>query len=374
MIQAFGDWLHRRQNVVSAIQWGMVALYLVLLIGPLAFPQIPELTHAVHILFWGVWWPGIILFTLMFGQFWCGLLCPDGAISQCASRHGLGRKAEGWMRQAWLPMTLFILLSITTDAMNGHEHPVGVLISVGGTSVAALIIGTFYGRDKRIWCRYLCPVASIFSLLARYSILHFKVSRTDWDAAPKPVSKPVDCPLLLDVRRLVSNEKCNMCGQCSGHREAVTLALRAPGEEIVTLTDAEVREWEAVGICFGLIGAAHAGLTAHGDLVEIIIRTALAGGLSALLLLVAALWSRKLAARLAYGLIPFGGISLALAALNHATGLTDGVLTAGLGIGVGWSLHLILRQTRFLPCHRRKWAIGITSLLLMGLLIYFLDN
>lgn len=47
------------------------------------------------------------------------------------------------------------------------------------------------------------------------------------------------------MRRMKSGSQCHMCGRCSGHREAVTLAPCLPGAEIASLKPAEAGAWEA---------------------------------------------------------------------------------------------------------------------------------
>lgn len=370
-LAAFGHWLYRRQDVVRAVQWGTVGLYLTLLVGPLAAPSSP-LPRLAEALFWGMWWPGVILSVMVLGQFWCGLLCPDGAVTECASRHGRGRKPAAWMRAGWLPLALFAAITLVSDAVDAQRSAVGTLVSVGGVSLAALAVGLRYGRGKRVWCRHLCPMAGLFSLLARCSALHFKVDRARWDTAPKPVPKPVDCPLLLDVRRLVSNEKCNMCGRCSGHRDAVDLAARPPGAEIATLGMAEARGWEAIGICVVLIGLCHAGAVAHGDWRAILVLTLVFGGTAGLTLLLAAGGDRARAAQLAYGLIPLGGLGLFLAALDRSVQVLAGqgidvawllaaLRPAVLVVGAGWSLSLTLGLAAPLAPWPRRRAVAVMA-------------
>jgi len=341
-MKAFGDFLHHRQDAVRRVQWVMVAVYFSLLLGPVLAPA-SALGLVAEAVFWGVWWPLVILSMMVFGQFWCGVLCPDGTVSECASRHGKGAKPTETLRWGWWPLVLFDLVTLFSDASDAHHSSWGTLAAVGGMSVLALATGLWFGRGRRVWCRYLCPAGSVFSLLARCSILHFKVDRAVWDAAPRPAPKPVDCPLLLDVRRLTSNEKCNMCGRCSGHRGAVELSWRKPGSEIEGLKADEVRPWDAVGICFVLIGLSFGGLHWTGDFVAIL---AVALGLGSAVTMLLVLAAGKGWARLAYGLIPLAGFGLFLGAAEHSLALLDLTillpwLRGGfVALGLAWSARL----------------------------------
>lgn len=374
VLQLLGDKLKARQDVVRCIQWALVLIYLILLLIPAILAQqehagaFARLGRFAEAMFWGLWWPGVILSTMLVGQFWCGLLCPDGTLNEFASRHGKGLKMPPWLRRPVLPLAAFFILTLYSQQTDAHRQSRGTLLVVGAMSLLALVTGLLYGRGKRMWCRYLCPASSIFSLLARCSVLHFRVNRQTWDAAPRPVPKPVDCPVLLDVRRLTSNEKCNMCARCSGHRNAVVLAARAPGSEIEALGDDEIRAWEALAIAFVLIGLtfgamhwdgsvwhdqvqfafarwlsesswaqatapwwlfgnAHRGpiswQAGFATLTAILMATAVIGIAVAALLVAAAFGNLKRACGLAYGLIPLGGLGLFLGALEHSLAILE---------------------------------------------------
>ena len=342
-MKAFGDFLHRRQDVVRRIQWAMALVYFVLLLGPVVTPD-TGLGRVAEAVFWGVWWPLVILSMMVFGQFWCGVLCPDGTVTECASRHGKGAKPTEALRWGWWPLLAFAAVTLFSDAFDAHRSAWGTLAAVGSMSLLALATGLWFGKGRRVWCRHLCPAGSVFSLLARASVLHFKVDRARWDAAPRPSPKPVDCPLLLDVRRLTSNEKCNMCGRCSGHRGAVELSWRPLGSEIVDLKDDDVRPWDAVGICFVLVGLCFAGFHWTGDMGAILaVALGLGGAVAALLLLAA---GRKGWMRLAYALIPLAGFGLFLGAAEHSLALLGWSDLLGwlrwplVGLGVAWSGHV----------------------------------
>ncbi|WP_018991166.1 4Fe-4S binding protein [Aromatoleum toluclasticum] len=338
----FGNALRDNRPAIAALQWTFVVLYLVLLITPALFPDDDANTGALHtlgrfaeVLFWGVWWPGVILSVMLIGQFWCGLLCPDGTLTEFASRHGKGGKIPGWLRRPALPLATFAFITVFEYALQAHDTPRGTLLAVGTMTAFALACGAFLGRGKRVWCRYACPIGGLFSLLSRCAVLHFRVDRAAWDAAPRPIPKPVDCPALLDIRRLRSNEKCNMCGRCSDHRNAVALAWRKPGAEFAALHDGDARAWEAAGIVFVLIGLLygalhwqhspwHHSLLALGvsavpaAFAAVLLPAIVLGSGTALLLAVASGGQRLTAIRLAYALIPLGGFGLFLGALEHA--------------------------------------------------------
>ena len=420
-IQAVGDALQRRQDRIRTLQWSIVAVYLFLLVAPVFLPEadpragvFDSLARFAEALFWGAWWPGVILSMLIFGQFWCGLMCPDGTLTEFASRHGRGLKVPAWMRKPALPLAFFCFVTLYEHLIDAFRSAPATLLVIGGTSCLSLIIGLIYGRGKRVWCRFVCPGASIFSLLARCAVLHFKVDRIRWDAAPRPAPGAVDCPPLLDVRRLRSNEKCNMCGRCSGHRQAVALSWRAPGEEIATLEPDEVRSWEAAGILYVLIGLLYGavhwpGSTWHQQALAALqqwsgeapvwqaevsrwlfrhegMRSDLAGALAALLgiagtalalgtlagagLLMAASGRQKLAGALAYALIPLAGIGLALGAMEHslsilargginAWAVLPWLRLAGVLAGLAWSVATARRLLRHWrdPAGRRKFAL-----------------
>lgn len=408
LAQAFGDLLRRRQDRVRTVQWAFVAVYLSLLLLPVLLPLTPvdpavgrQIGQAAEILFWGIWWPGVILSVMLVGQFWCGVLCPDGTLTEFASRHGRGGKIPAWLRRSGWPVLGFSLIFTWEHLVDAYGQPTLVLLSVGGVSLLALSTGLLVGRGKRVWCRYACPATSIFSLLSRCAVLHFKVDRAAWDAAPRPQPTPVDCPVLLDVRRLRSNEKCSMCGRCSGHRKAVALALRPPGAEIVGVAGDELRPADALSICFLLAGLAYAvlhfpgsgmhgaaltqalstGLPVWGAKGLVMLAAAGAVGATLLALLRLAGGSLRHAAYLAGTLIPLAGIGLFLGALDyaflllaragHAAADLRFVVHAGaIFVGTTWSAVLAVALVRRSTGGRWRYAFlfaaiaGLAALLL----------
>lgn len=260
-----GDAMARHRRVILATQWAVVAGYALLVAVPAFLPLPPlgasvvdNLTLFAQFAFWGLWWPFVILSTMLLGRVWCGVLCPEGALAEFASRRGLGRPIPRWVRWGGWPFVAFVATTVYGQLVSVYEYPQAALLVLGGSTLAAVAIGLVYGRGKRVWCRYLCPVSGVFGLLARLAPLHFHVDQAAWEAHPQR-STAVDCAPLLDVKHLRGGD-CHACGRCSGHRDAVTLALRSPNAQILTAQRSahrrDVSTVEALLLVFGLLGVA----------------------------------------------------------------------------------------------------------------------
>jgi len=258
-----GDAMRRHRGVIVAIQWAVVVFYLAMVAIPAFLPLPPadgrmleNLTLFAQFIFWGIWWPFVILSVVFAGRTWCGVFCPEGTLTELASRHGMGKPVPRWLKWGGWPFVAFVLTTVYGQLVSVYEYPKAVLLILGGSTVAALAIGLVYGKGSRVWCRHLCPVSGVFGLLARLAPVHFSVDREHWNAAPEATRQPVQCGPLIDIRRMTGASQCHMCGKCSGHRDAVRLAARLPGSEIANLAVHETRPWEARLLVFGMMGVA----------------------------------------------------------------------------------------------------------------------
>lgn len=259
--------LARHPAAIRRLQWSVVSVYLLLLVVPTWLPT-PDLDAHIwnnlrlfaQFVFWGLWWPGVMLLTLLTGRTWCGLFCPEGTLTEWASRHGLGRPIPHWMRWGGWPLFAFVCTTLYGQLISVYEYPDAALLILGGSSLVALGIGFVYGRGKRLWCRYLCPAAGVFAILSRLAPAHYRTDREAWNAARQLSAIPiraVDCPTLLDIPRLTSSADCHACGRCAGHRNAVQLSARLPNTELGSLTSPIKRE-QTLTLLFGILGIATA--------------------------------------------------------------------------------------------------------------------
>ena len=172
----FGDALERHHALVACIQWMMVLLYGLLLLVPVVSPS-NDTSRAARLMFWGIGWPVIVLSVMLSGRFWCGIFCPDGTLTEFASRHGKKRSIPRWIRWKGWPCTMLALTTLYGQAAGFQNHFHATLVLLGIPTTLALATGYLYGNGKRIWCMYLCPVNGLFGMLAKQSPIHFHVDK-----------------------------------------------------------------------------------------------------------------------------------------------------------------------------------------------------
>ncbi len=284
-LQRVGDWLARNQVVIRRGQWVVVAVYATLVAVPAFLPLPTNAAHAwtnltlfAQFAFWGIWWPFVILSIALVGRLWCGLLCPEGTLTEAVSAHSRGHAIPHWLTWKYWPFVAFACTTIYGQLVSVYQYPRPTLLILGGSTGAAMVIGFLYGRNKRVWCRYLCPVTGVFGVLAKLAPLHFRVDTPTWNAWHKSATTPVrriNCAPLVPIRTMRGNSACHMCGRCSGFRGAVTLARRSPNAEIVHVAGDKANPAETLLIVFGLLGlAAGAFLWSSSDIYVGIKQTA----------------------------------------------------------------------------------------------------
>jgi hypothetical protein len=260
----YGQWLRRHSRIIQIVQWTIVACYAFLIVTPALQPLPSDEARAFNNLtvfaqwaFWGVWWPFVILSMFVVGRTWCGVFCPEGTLTEAASRIGLHRATPRWLKWGGWPFIAFAMTTIFGQLVSVYQYAQAALIVLGGSTLAAIGVGFLYGHEKRVWCRYLCPVNGVFAVLSRVSPIHFRVDRGAWARNAGHIAvHPVNCAPLVRIRRMTGPSECHMCGRCSGHLDAVWLAWRPPNREVATLDVANASRWDAVLIVVGLIGLA----------------------------------------------------------------------------------------------------------------------
>ncbi|HKL58431.1 MAG TPA: 4Fe-4S binding protein [Sphaerochaeta sp.] len=172
----------------------------------------------------------VLITTIVAGPVFCGWICPLGSIQDWANalarrtripqiqvKKSLDRVLQ-YTKYLVLALILFAtaksfnLVFIKTDPYyalmhfyTGEVAPLALTI-LGATLLASLFL-------QRPWCRYLCPLGAILSLLGKFSIL--KVKRPS-DACISCGACSKACPVSLDPGKeeYVTESHCIRCGLC----------------------------------------------------------------------------------------------------------------------------------------------------------------
>lgn len=263
MLVQLGHWMQRHGSLIRKLQWIVVLVYVFLIVVPVFLP-LPDnaarvwnnMTIFAQFVFWGIWWPFVLLSMVLVGRVWCGVFCPEGVLTEKVSLYGRNLPIPHWIRWKGWPFLAFAGTTIYGQLVSVYQYPKAVLLVLGGSTLAAIVIGFLYGREKRVWCKYLCPVNGVFSLLAKLAPVHFKVNEAAWRSSYGQKVEAVNCAPLLPLRHMQGASACHMCGRCSGHRAAITLTRRSTSDEIVRLGKEEATAADSLLILYGLMGIA----------------------------------------------------------------------------------------------------------------------
>ncbi|MBI4825457.1 MAG: FMN-binding protein [Nitrospirae bacterium] len=156
-------------------------------------------------------WYAVVISTflsiLIAGRFYCGWLCPFGALSEYIGKIPLSKweisceTDDRWRNLKYIILALCIaVVLISRRPEYGNFETYVTLFSIHGdyftwTLVAFMLIINV--RVRRFWCRYLCPVAALSGL---FSI------RDDRYVSNK------DCPMANKPKPLIS--ECIRCNRC----------------------------------------------------------------------------------------------------------------------------------------------------------------
>ncbi len=198
-----------------------------------------------------LYWPFLltalipIVFTIVFGRFFCGWICPATFIYELNSNLGF------WLRWAGLRvgnrhfdkrikygvLAIGIVLSAATGsvlvaaiyppAIVGRE--IYYMIGIGGFGAGMIFfIGTLLFDllvARRGFCRYLCPGGALYALLGRYRLVRIRrIVETCNDCAKCNAV----CEFDLDPLRDGFGQECNNCTACIAicPTDAMTFVIR----------------------------------------------------------------------------------------------------------------------------------------------------
>lgn len=189
-------------------------------------------TNAATLLFWVVWFMGLVLLAPLTGRAWCSV-CPLGYLSERTGRVGFNFQWPIKWVQRFSVLAVFGAGLVAVLLFDAHKSPHLTALTVGGALALAVLSGLWWRRAA--FCGFLCPVGAVLNLYGRFSPLKVAprdpdgcaacatrecVSRKSewkrWDLGSLVIHKKVyskGCPVALDPPTMDASQ-CLTCMEC----------------------------------------------------------------------------------------------------------------------------------------------------------------
>ena len=223
-----------------------VAINLLLWLGP----QTRD-ANAVLTVFWAGWWPGIMLVFPFLGRIWCSI-CPFMAFGDLAQQAATSMGVELQKWPAWgktagpaFAFGLFYAILLWEELWDLPQN--GVLSSCLLLLITSGAVANSIVFEKRLWCRYLCPIGAMNKIFATASMTEVRTWKSNCDGCTtSSCSKggslaldPADsyalkgCTMDLKNNQLRDMGDCVMCMSCvkNCEREAPEFNVRPLGQD-----------------------------------------------------------------------------------------------------------------------------------------------
>lgn len=269
---------------VDVVRPVFVAVVLLLFAGP----QTRDANFALNV-FWDGWWPVMFIAYLFVGRIWCSF-CPFMTFGQLAQdlrlrlASGGGEGGAGGAKEArvlakwpraeldrwggWFMLALFAAILVWEEAWdlpNTAALSSWLLLLI----TAGAVIGSLF-YEKRVWCRYLCPIGAMNGAFAKLAMTEVRAKQGVcsgscstygcykgqgrpsqwWSPERRDVPTPVvvapegladpGCPVGSHPAQLPDNRNCVLCMQClkaCPHR-SVEFRFRPPAVDLWGPADA----------------------------------------------------------------------------------------------------------------------------------------
>jgi polyferredoxin/CRP-like cAMP-binding protein len=224
-------------------------------------PQTRESSMTLNF-FWAWWWPMYLALFAFVGRVWCAV-CPFMITGEWLRRLSLWVWPRSqlswptpWLNQwgAWALFAGFVAIYLWEHIWDLPHHADLstwlLLIITAGAVIGSLIY------ERRVWCRYLCPIGGMNGMFAKLSMVELRSTQqvcgsqcstfgcyrgspatpaTFAQALPTEGQATEGCPLYSHPAQLHDNRDCVLCMTClkaCPHR-SVQVNLRFPAADLL---------------------------------------------------------------------------------------------------------------------------------------------
>ncbi|MBI5745752.1 MAG: sigma 54-interacting transcriptional regulator [Nitrospirae bacterium] len=189
-----------------------------------------------NIILWSFGWFGLFVSAFSIGRIWC-TVCPFSSFGDLLKRikkkkipipNDVGKKSERYL----VGLILLVLFAEGITVMPAVPLFTGLLILF--ILIGAIVSSILY--DKRVWCRYICPLGGLLGIYSLASFVTIKANRklclsqcTTHDCYLGR-DEMEGCPMLLHPYGVENSQNCTLCGSCvrTCRHNSLRLSLHLP--------------------------------------------------------------------------------------------------------------------------------------------------
>ncbi len=196
---------------------------------------------------WIVWWALLIIVLIpLAGRLWCAI-CPIPAPGEWLQRraliaprhqklHTLGKRWPNRFKNIWIQNLAFLGVAVFSAIILTRPTVTGLVLL--GFVLAAIGLSLVY--ERRIFCRYICPVGGFIGLYSLLAPIELRVKDPQVCRQHKTKAcylgneRGFGCPWLVFPGSLQRNAYCGLCTEClkTCTLDNVAVNLRPPGLDL----------------------------------------------------------------------------------------------------------------------------------------------
>ncbi|MBC7321165.1 4Fe-4S binding protein [bacterium] len=162
--------------------------------------------------------------TLLFGRVYCGWVCPLGAVQELIHidkyNIRMSKNLDKYLRYIrFIVLGVFLYLTITSSTyMWGKYEPFKALFNFSGNRLTFILLLITLGLSvfiERVFCRYICPMGGILSIISRFSIFGIKIDKNRCVSCQRCEKKcPVGAIEDIGKETIINRGECIDCLRC----------------------------------------------------------------------------------------------------------------------------------------------------------------